>query len=72
MLNIFIGADFIDTRYGRYGDIPVPRYQNSFNVYAGVGFNFARPKFMREAVKDVGMTKAERKAERLSKRYSAN
>lgn len=72
VLNIFIGADFIDTRYGRYGNIPVPRYQNSFNVYAGVGFNFARPKFMREAVKDVGMTKAERKAERLSKRYSAN
>lgn len=68
VLNIFIGADFIDTRYGRYGQYPVPRYQNSINVYAGVGFNFARPKFVREAKID---TDSERRAARLSKRYSA-
>jgi hypothetical protein len=69
VINIFVGADFIDTRYVRYGKMPIPRYQNSINVYAGVGFNFARPKFVREAAK---ASKAERRAERLSKRYSAN
>lgn len=53
VLNIFIGADFIDTHYARYGNIPVPRYQNSINVYAGVGFNFSRPKFMKQAEREM-------------------
>jgi hypothetical protein len=61
-LNIFIGADFIDTQYGMYKNIPVPRYQNSINVYAGVGFNFARPKFMREEVR------AAKEARRLARK----
>lgn len=65
VLNIFIGADFIDTQYGRYGNIPVPRYQNSINVYAGVGFNFARPKFMREEQR---AAKEARKLARQTKR----
>jgi hypothetical protein len=43
-INIFIGADFIDTRYVRFKHYPVPRYQNSLNLYVGIGFNFARPK----------------------------
>lgn len=65
VLNIFVGADFIDTRYGRYKNIPIPRYQNSVNIYAGVGFNFARPKFMRaEKIAE----KAERKAARRAAR----
>lgn len=65
VLNIFIGADFIDTQYGKYGEIPIPRYQNSVNLYVGVGFNFARPKFMREeqiAAKEA--RRAARKAQR--------
>ena len=61
-LNIFIGADFIDTQYGMYKNIPVPRYQNSINVYAGVGFNFARPKFMREEAR------AAKEARRLARK----
>ena len=52
VINIFVGADFIDTRYGLYGDIPVPKFQNSVNVYAGVGFNFGRPKFVRNDAKE--------------------
>lgn len=51
VFNIFVGADFVDTQYGRFGTIPVPRFQNSVNVYAGFGFNFARPKHVRAAVK---------------------
>lgn len=49
VLNIFVGADFIDCNMVKYGNIPLPRYAKSFNVYAGVGFNFARPRYMRES-----------------------
>ena len=52
-INIFIGADFIDTRYVKYKNIPVPRYQNSLNLYVGVGFNLARPKFMKQAEREM-------------------
>lgn len=51
-LNIFIGADFIDTQYGKFKNIPIPRYQNAVNLYVGVGFNFARPKFVRQAERE--------------------
>ena len=52
VINIFIGADFIDTQYVKFKSIPVPRYQNAVNIYAGVGFNFGRPKFIREAERE--------------------
>ncbi|MBQ7855948.1 MAG: hypothetical protein IJ348_02385 [Alistipes sp.] len=58
VLNIFVGLDYIDTRFGVYNmtskesgkviRIPIPRYMNSINAYFGFGFNFARPKWMRE------------------------
>ncbi len=48
-INIFVGADFIDTQYGKFKNIPIPRYQNAYNLYVGVGFNFARPKFVKQA-----------------------
>lgn len=49
VVNLYIGADYLDTRYvkGPMG-MPLPHYQSSLNVYAGLSFNFARPKFMRE------------------------
>ncbi len=67
VLNIFVGADFIDTQYGRYGEIPVPKYQNSINVYAGVGFNFARPKHIRM---ESAQAKADRREARKLKRQA--
>lgn len=67
-LNIFVGVDFFDTQYGRYGEIPVPRYQNSVNVYAGIGFNFARPKFIRDAVKQARVERREAREVRKEKK----
>ena len=49
-INIFAGVDFIDTSWvSGPGSIPLPRYMKSVNAYIGVGFNMARPKFMRKA-----------------------
>ena len=53
VINLFVGMDFIDTRFSalKVNDgasvIPVPRYMKSANVYFGFGWNFARPKWMR-------------------------
>lgn len=49
VVNLYVGADYVDMRYvkGPMG-LPLPRYQQSLNLYAGISFNFARPKFMRE------------------------
>lgn len=44
VINIFVGADYIGLDMVKYNNIPIPRYQKSINVYAGVGFNFGRPK----------------------------
>ena len=50
---LFVGADFIDTRYAVYaannGDakpIPIPQYISSANVYVGMGFNLGKAKYM--------------------------
>ena len=46
-VNVFLGADFIDTRYAVYNqNILVPQYQSSANVYLGVGFNLGKAKYM--------------------------
>ena len=46
-LNIFFGADFIDTRFAVYNQtIPIPKYMTSANVYLGVGFNLGKAKYM--------------------------
>lgn len=52
VVNFFVGLDYIDTRFGVYNtkagkSIPIPKYMNSVNVYFGFGWNFARPKWMR-------------------------
>ena len=44
--HLFLGADFIDTRYAVLGNIPVPKNQSSANIYLGVGFNLGKAKYM--------------------------
>ena len=69
-LNIYVGLDYIDPNLvvgPNFGgtDIYLPRYQKSLNVYAGVGFNFGRPKFLKEAAAEA---KAAAKAKRAARR----
>ena len=45
--NLFIGADFIDTRFAVYNNIVVPKMMTSANAYVGVAFNLGRAKYMR-------------------------
>jgi hypothetical protein len=54
VLNIYAGVDFVDTQWVNGPiindvQIPLPRYTKSLNAYVGVGFNFGRPKFLKEA-----------------------
>ena len=45
--NLFLGADFIDTRYAVYNQkLPVPQMMSSANLYLGVGFNLGKAKYM--------------------------
>lgn len=44
--HLFLGADFIDTRFAVYNTIPVPKMMTSANVYVGVGFNLGKSKYM--------------------------
>ena len=48
--NLFIGADFIDTRFAVYNtdnkSIPIPKMISSANVYVGVGFNLGKAKYI--------------------------
>lgn len=53
VINIYAGVDFIDTQWvkgPKFGDVqpPLPRYSKSVSAYVGVGFNFARPKYVRK------------------------
>lgn len=51
--NIFVGADFIDTRYAVYNQtIPIPKMMTSANIYLGVGFNLGKAKYMKSMQKD--------------------
>lgn len=52
LFNFYLGVDFIDTNYvnamaGTDQFFPIPRNAKSLNVYAGLAFNFARPKHLR-------------------------
>ena len=56
VLNIYAGVDFIDPQWVNGPSIegtqiPLPRYMKSMNAYVGVGFNFGRPKFLKEKTK---------------------
>ena len=69
VLNIYVAADFIDPNFVLGPEIAalggknllISRYAKTINLYAGVGFNFGRPKFIRQELKE---KKAERKAAR--------
>lgn len=69
-INIFVGMDYIDPNLvvgPKVGgtNIPLPRYQKSVNLYAGVGFNFGRPKFLKQ---EAAQAKAQAKAKRQARR----
>lgn len=73
VLNIFVGMDYIDTNLvvgPKVGEMQLylPRYAKSLNVYAGVGFNFGRAKYVREAA---AQQRALRKAERNEQRQQS-
>ena len=44
--HLFLGADFIDTRFAVYDGLPIPKMMTSANVYMGVGFNLGKAKYM--------------------------
>lgn len=46
-VNFFLGADFIGTQFAKYDTIPLPMYMKSVNVYAGLGFNLGKAKYMK-------------------------
>jgi hypothetical protein len=46
--NLFLGADFIDTRFAVYNNsIPIPKMMTSANIYVGLGFNLGKAKYMK-------------------------
>ena len=72
--NLFLGADFIDTRFAIYRPegsamaIPVPQYMTSANFYLGVGFNLGRAKYMKSMQRKKDLIKMEAKATKKSKK----
>ena len=61
--NLFLGADFIDTRFAVYNQkIPVPKMMTSANVYVGVGFNLGKAKYMKSMQKPEKKSKKGKKA----------
>lgn len=70
IVNIFVGMDYIGTRWVMWDDTTkIPFDMKSLNVYAGVGFNFGRPKYMRA---DEIAAREARKAERKEARKLKN
>lgn len=71
-VNLYIAADFIDLNYVVGPEIPalggkdllLSRYTKSVNIYAGVGFNFARPTSKRFAAPDLQIKKRARRGAR--------
>lgn len=53
--NFYVAADFIDPNFvvgptiGESNNLLLSRYAKTVNVYAGIGFNFARPKHIKDA-----------------------
>ena len=66
--NLFLGADFIDTRFAVWNTekmaIPIPQYMSSANIYVGVGFNLGKAKYMPSMQ---GKSKRANRLEKLSK-----
>lgn len=69
--NFFLGADFIDVRFAKYQNIPVPKMLKSANLYLGVGFNLGRAKYMpcmKESIARDEAKRAARKAKHADKK----
>lgn len=68
-INLFVGLDYIGTKWVMWDDtIKIPYDMKSLNVYAGLGFNFGRPKYMRaEQIAKREARKQERKEARKNK-----
>lgn len=68
-INLFVGLDYIGTKWVMWDDtIKIPYNMKSLNVYAGLGFNFGRPKYMRaEQIAKREARKQERKEARKNK-----
>lgn len=65
-INIFVGMDFVDYKCAVMDNgARIFRRPTSRSIYAGVGFNFSRPKFMRE---DERAAKEARRLERKGRR----
>ena len=61
--NLFLGADFIDTRFAVYNQkIPIPKMMSSANVYVGLGFNLGKAKYMRSMQPKAKKDKKSKKA----------
>lgn len=70
VINIFVGADFVDYNIARSeGGAYLFQRPTSHSVYAGVGFNFARPKYIVKAEKEA--RKARREAREMRKAAKA-
>lgn len=77
-LNIYVAADFIDPNFvvgpelEMLGGKPLllSRYAKSLNLYAGVAFNFGRPKFLREGDKVKVKVKSKNKSKSKSRSKS--
>ena len=70
--HLFLGADFIDTRFAVYNAIPVPKMMTSANVYVGVGFNLGKAKYMdcMQPKTKGQIRRAEKKTEKISQRQN--
>ena len=63
---MFLGADFIDTRFAVYNQkILIPQKMSSANLYLGVGFNLGKAKYM------PSMQGKSKRANRLEKQKQA-
>ena len=68
-LNIFLGADFIDTRFAVYNQtMLVPKMMTSANVYVGVGFNLGKAKYMKSMQKSKSQKDKKEKKEKKTKK----
>ncbi len=60
--NLFLGADFIDTRYAVFNNVPIPKMMSSANFYLGLGFNLGRAKYMKSMQNPAKKEKKSKKA----------
>lgn len=70
-LNVFVGADYLGFNFVKFKNIPIPRDMKSVNIYAGVGFNFGRPKHIKEAERTMNAAYKQQRAEKKAQKRDA-